>query len=182
MKSLRRKFVPGAAYFFTVVTHERRPILTGELARSLLSNAFQNQQARRPFTIPAIVLLPDHLHTIWQLSPGDDNYPLRWRQIKERFTRDYLASGGSEGWLSKNRTDHRERGIWQHRSWEHTIEDEDDFKRCLDYIHWNPVKHNLVSLPQEYPWSSFHRWVKLGEYDRDWGAGEVADVPGAEWE
>ena len=59
--------------------------------------------------------------------------------------------------------------MWQHRFWEHTISDEDDFKRCLDYIHYNPVKHGLASCPHLWPFSSFSRWVERGLYDEDWG-------------
>ncbi len=182
MKSLRRNFVPGGCYFFTVVTHERRAFLTTDLARPILREAFDHQQKRWPFDILAIVLLPDHLHTLWQLPPDDSDYSLRWGLIKERFTRGFLRGGGSEGEVSSNRTRHRQRGIWQHRFWEHTVEDENDFKRCLDYIHWNPVKHKLATLPREYQWSTFEQWVARGEYDSNRGAKAVTDVPGADWD
>ena len=182
MQRLRRNLVAGGIYFFTVVTHQRRPILTTELGRKCLHESIGLQLKRQPFDLLAIVLLPDHLHTMWQLPPGDDDYSTRWKQIKEQFTRKYCDRGGKEGDLSTNRLQHRERGIWQHRFWEHTIEDDDDFKHCLDYIHWNPVKHGFVKMPSEYKLSSFLKWVKLGEYDRGWGLGEVVDVPGSEWE
>jgi putative transposase len=129
-----------------------------------------------------VVLLPDHLHTIWTLPVGEVDYPGRWGAIKEAFTRAHLASGGCEGLASSSRRRHRERGVWQRRFWERTVRDEDDFVRCLDYIHWNPVKHGLVARPKDYPWSSFHGYVESGAYDPDWGSAEVPDVPGAEWE
>ncbi len=182
MKRLRRNYVHVGTYFFSLVTHERRPILTTDLARRCLREAIQHQQARRPFKLCAIVLLPDHLHTIWQLPPGDCDYSLRWGQIKEHFTRQFLAGGGKEGHPTQSRDQHRERAIWQHRFWEHTIESDDDFKQCLDYIHWNPVKHGLADKPNEYPWSSFKYWVSRGEYDPDWGNNEVPDIHGAEWD
>ena len=164
-----RNYVPGGTYFFTVVTHQRRPILTSELGRPLLRAAFDKILTRRPVTIVAIVLLPDHLHTVWTLPADDTDYSLRWGQIKEAFTRSYLASGGSEGHRSASRVSHRERAVWQPRFWEHTCRDEDDLKRCVDYIHWNPIKHGLIVKPAQYPWSSFHRFIKLGEYPPDWG-------------
>jgi len=34
----------------------------------------------------------------------------------------------------------------------------------VDYIHYNPVKHGLVDCVEDYPWSSFHRFAKTGEY------------------
>ena len=70
-----------------------------------------------------------------------------------------------------------------HRGLEHTVRDENDHERCMNYVHWNPVKHGLVTRVADYEWSSFHRWVRSGEYDAHWGEGEVPqDIPGAEWE
>ena len=183
MPTYRRNFVPGGTYFFTVVTHRREPFLTTPLARSCLRLAMEEEGAARPFEQVAVVLLPDHLHAIWTLPHGDVRYPTRWKRIKERFTDAYLEGGGREGERTASMRKRGERGIWQRRFWEHTVRDEDDLERCMNYVHWNPVKHGLVSRTADYEWSSFRRWVKNGEYDEHWGAGEIPeDVPGAEWE
>src|SRR6476646_7118715 len=97
MPNYRRNYVPGGTYFFTVVTHERRPILTTDIGRKCLRAAIEDEQKQRPFDVVAIVLLPDHLHTIWTLPENDVRYSLRWRRIKQRFTDAYLAEGGAEG-------------------------------------------------------------------------------------
>jgi putative transposase len=169
MPNYRRFTVPGAAVFFTVVTHQRRRFLTDPLARRCLGDALRVVRARYAFEIPAIVLLPDHLHAIWILPQGDPAYSLRWRRIKEEFTERYLAEGGEEGGRSSSQQVRKERGVWQRRFWEHTIQDEDDFGRHCDYIHYNPVKHGLAACPRDWPYSSFHRWVSLQAYPPDWG-------------
>ena len=169
MSNYRRYRVAGGTYFFTLVTHERRPLFADELGRKCLRDAIHAEQAKRPFELFAIVLLPEHLHCVWNLPSGDDSYSLRWAKIKEEFTRSYLKAGGGEGEASASRQKHRERAVWQRRFWEHTVEDEDDLKRCVDYIHWNPVKHGLVNRVRDWEWSSFHRFVELGEYPLDWG-------------
>jgi len=64
--------------------------------------------------------------------------------------------------ISDGRAAKGERGIWQRRYWEQTIRDENDFARHIDYIHINPVKHGLVARVRDWPYSSFHRMVKLG--------------------
>jgi putative transposase len=64
--------------------------------------------------------------------------------------------------------------IWQHRFWDHIIRDAEDYRRHLDYIHYNPVKHGLVKSPYEHRLSSLHQWARRGYYDRSWG---LADVP-----
>jgi putative transposase len=175
MSDYRRYYVPGGTYFFTCVTYGRRPILTTELGRRCLREAITKVQADHPFEIVAIVLLPDHWHTVWTLPRDDARYPLRWMRIKEEFTKAWLDAGGAELSQSASRTKHRQRGIWHRRYWEHTVRDEDDLKRCVDYTHWNPRKHGLVSRVQDWNWSSFHRFVKAGEYDLEWGG--VDPVP-----
>lgn len=169
MSDYRRYYVPGGTYFFTVVTHQRRRFLTTTRAREDLRTAIAHVRQRWPFELFATVLLPDHLHAVWTLPPGDPRYSLRWQKIKEHFTRLFAPHGVAEGVRTLSRQRRSERGYWQRRFWEHTIVDEDDLKACVDYIHWNPVKHGLVSRVVDYPWSTFHKFVRLGEYESTWG-------------
>ena len=169
MPDYRRNYVPGGTYFFTVVTYKRRRMLVDVLARSCLHEAIAESRAKWPFSIVAIVLLPDHWHTVWTLPRGDARYSLRLQKIKEAFTRRFLESGGTELSQSQSRINHGLRGVWQKRFWEHTIDDQADLKRCVDYVHWNPKKHGLVTSVKDWRWSSFHRFVAAGEYTLDWG-------------
>ena len=162
-----RNFVPGGCYFFTVNLADRRQRLLTEHIGNL-RNAFRETRARHPFTIDAIVILPDHLHAIWTLPPGDFDFATRWRLIKSAFSRG-LAPGEL---VSESRAAKGERGIWQRRYWEHTLRDENDVARHVDYIHFNPVKHGHAPRVRDWPHSSFHRMVKLGVYPADW-AGDV---------
>jgi putative transposase len=168
MPNWRRAYVPGGTFFFTLVTDGRAKFLTGVPARPLIGSFLRRCQMRWPFEMRAIVLLPDHLHAIWTLPPGDTAYPRRWAWIKANFTKWWLQSGGSERPVSAGRRRDGRRGVWQPKYWEHTIDDEDDFEQHFDYIHYNPVKHGLVRCPHEWPWSSFHRWVEAGVYSKHW--------------
>lgn len=169
MADYRRYFVPGGSYFFTVVTRDRAPFLCQSTARRLLSNKMRACQARWPYSIDAVVLLPDHLHCIWSLPRGDADYSTRWAWIKKEFTKGWLTSGGKESPVSESRKRRRDHGVWQPRFWEHLLRDEHDFERHFDYIHYNPVKHGLTDSPRDWPYSSFHRWVRKGLYSPDWG-------------
>jgi putative transposase len=116
----------------------------------------------------AFVLLPDHFHCIWKLPDNDSDFSIRLGCIKKEFTQLWMAKGGEELAVSSARKKHHERGIWQKRFWEHTIRDEKDLIRHVNYIHYNPVKHSLVNCPHQWPFSSFHCWAKEGYYNQDW--------------
>ena len=178
MSDYRRYFVPGGMYFFTVVTYDRRPILTTDDGRKFLRNAVRKISADRPFDLFSTVLLPEHWHLVMQLPPGDADYSTRMKRIKEEFTRSWLDFGLPEAKISDAQKKKSIRGIWQPRFWEHAIRDEDDLERCVDYIHWNPRKHKLVERVRDYAWSSFHRFVKAGQYDIDWGGIEPVHIAG----
>ncbi len=169
MTQYRRLYVPGGTYFFTLVTHDRRPILTSESSRSFLRRAWCEEKQRRPFDTVAICLLPDHLHCLIALPEHDANFSVRLQKIKSKFTRLYLKHGGEEAPVTLSKIKKKERGVWQRRFWEHCIRDDEDFGHHVDYIHYNPVKHGLVTKPALWPHSSFFRYVRMGWYDADWG-------------
>jgi len=177
MPEYRRSFIPGGTYFFTLVTYHRAPILTSSASRYFLREAWLNVQDRYHFTTLAVCLLPDHLHSIWTLPEGDQDYSLRWREIKRIFTLRYLESMGPDEPRNASRLKRGEAAIWQRRFWEHTIRDEADLNRHIDYIHYNPVKHGLVGRACDWPWSSFSRYVQSRRYEPDWGqAGDPISV------
>jgi putative transposase len=171
----RRLQLPGWTYFFTVVTHGRRPILGTEAAVSVMREAFRSVRATRPFTLDAIVILPDHLHCLWTLPENDADYTTRWRLVKTWFTKH--ASTDLRGVNNPSSSHRGEQPVWQHRYWEHAIRDEQDYARHLDYIHWNPVKHGYAASPAEWPYSSFQRFVAAGLYPANWG-GEYEEIEG----
>lgn len=155
-------------FFFTLVTNQRRNLFSKNTAREYLRQAILEEKEQHPFDMVAVVLLPDHLHCIWELPENDADFSKRWGRIKSRFSKKWIYIGGKEAKISQARRKHRERGIWQKRFWEHRIRDEDDLMRHVNYIHFNPVKHSLVRCPHEWPYSSFDQWVKEGYYQYDW--------------
>ena len=109
------------------------------------------------------------MHVIMRLPPSDADYSGRWRRIKGLFSRRVAAAMP----IALDR-----RGaysLWQSRFWEHTIRDDTDFERHADYIHYNPVKHALVSRVIDWPFSSFHHYARAGILPRDW-AGDARSV------
>jgi putative transposase len=177
MPNFRRNWVPGGTFFFTIVTAERAPLFRDESAQTLLGRSFRQERAIRPFSNLAMVLLPDHFHALWELPPGDCDFSTRWSSIKARFTREWLAKGGAERPVPQGQKRQERRGIWQARFFEHTIRDEDDLIQHADDIHFNPVKHRLVTCPRDWRWSSFARFVQQGHYPDNWACSQLDQPP-----
>ena len=152
----------GARVFFTLWLATRgSDLLLREVAK--LRHAVAVTRADRPFGIDAWVVLPDHLHCVWQMPAGDGDYAVRWRLIKSRF-----AHGLTTQARSRSKVRKAEKGIWQRRYWEHHIRDEMDHEAHVRYCWGNPVKHGLVQRPEEWPYSSIHRDIRLGSGEWDW--------------
>ena len=151
--------IPGALWFFTLVTYHRRIILDSESTIAKLNLAFKKVSAMKPCQIEAFVILPDHIHLIMSLPEGDSDYSSRIRMIKVAYTKDYLKDH-----QEPPRNDKGEMRVWQSRFWEHWIRDDEDLERHLDYIHYNPVKHGYVESPDQWLNSSFQDFVNLGMY------------------
>jgi len=167
MPNYRRALVPGGCWFFTVNLLDRRTHLLTDHIDALRDATGQTRQ-RYPFEIDAFVVLPDHLHAVWTLPPGDADFSTRWRLIKSRFAR----SIPKDERLSRVRLERGERGIWQRRFWEHLIRDNADYARHVEYCYINPIKHALVRRVCDWPHSSFHRDVRAGIFPEDW-AGKI---------
>jgi putative transposase len=167
MPNYRRSLQPGGTFFFTVITYQRFPIFNNPDSINLLKECFKSIKTLYPFRIDAIVILPEHLHTIWTLPDTDIDYSTRWKLIKSHFSRRY--SGIRLPIESESMFNKHEKGIWQRRFWEHQIRDQDDFNAHCDYIHYNPVKHGMVISPGDWKYSSFKQFVAKGYYPENWG-------------
>ena len=166
MPNYRRLWHQGGTYFFTVNLLERRcnDLLVRRL--DLLKFAVVDTARWRRFRIDAWVILPEHLHCIITLPPGDSDFASRWRRIKKTFSKAIPATEHR----SAVRQRRGERGIWQRRYWEHLVRDDADYRHHVDYIHYNPVKHDLVQRATDWPHSSLHRHIRRGLLPHDWSA------------
>jgi putative transposase len=164
------RYYSGTSWFFTVVTYNHRQIFASDQARACLRRAVIDCRQIYPFKIVAWVLLPDHLHCIWDLSDTDLNYSRRWSIIKRKFTQAFTNDS------KENRSP-----FWQKRFWAHLITDEKDYEDHLNYIHFNPVKHGLVKNAIDRSWTSLPKFITAGKYASNWGEGvEIPEFVGRE--
>lgn len=175
MPNYIRNQVKGGCYFFTINCLERKNnrLLTDNI--SLLKDCVQSVKTKHPFQINAWVVLPEHMHMIMTLPENDADYAMRIRLIKTLFCKN-LPKNEMRSLVREKR---HERGIWQRRYWEHTIKDDEDYQKHMDYVHYNPVKHGYVSQVIDWPHSTFHYWVERDIYPKDW-VGMDCDIAGAE--
>jgi putative transposase len=172
MSQYRRVRIEGGWFFFTLTLADRSTdLLVRHIER--LRAAYAAALKRDPFETIAICVLPDHLHAIWALPPDDADFPRRWSLIKQDFSRGLPACPNR----TPSKLAKREKGIWQRPYWEHAIRDDADLARHIDYIHYNPVKHGLVSRECGWPHSSFHRYAARELLPLDW-AGDARQPAG----
>ncbi|MGQ0563685.1 MAG: REP-associated tyrosine transposase [Gemmobacter sp.] len=180
MSGYIRPKVKGASVFFTVALADRGSrLLVDEIGR--LRESVAKVRAERPFVVNAWVVLPDHLHAVCTLPEGDADYSVRWSGIKAQFTMGLrragfsppssypvVRSGRYAGLKPGLREGKREVAIWQRRFWEHHIRDEADFAAHVRYCWGNPVKHGFVEKAADWPYSSIHRDIRLGQVEPEW--------------
>jgi REP-associated tyrosine transposase len=155
MPNYRRFYLSSTPVFITVVTQGRKRWLTHHT--DLILHSMKSVKQYHSFRHIAHVILPDHIHWIFEPKNKKD-----FSIIMAAFKRDVTWSLKSVAINEK----------WQKRFYDHVIRDDEDLKRHLDYIHYNPVKHGLVEDPFEYQYSSIHEWKKRGVYLNGWGAVE----------
>ena len=160
----RRANIKGGTYFFTVNLAERKKtLLTDEI--DILRSILNKVKKEHPFQLNAMVVLPDHLHALITLPLDDHDYSTRWTLIKAGFSRQLPKKER----INDSRKEKGERGIWQRRFWEHLIRDEKDYENHVNYIHYNPVKHQYVDRAVDWPYSTIHDYILKGELSDDWG-------------
>jgi len=160
----RRVFVENSCVHLIIVAYNRSPIFLEHV--NLLKKSFKNAKQFFSFEIIAICVLPTHIHLLIKPKRIED-YPKIITSIKYYFSRNFTVGVETPtyGYLNK-----KEKGLFQRRFYEHTIRTEEELNNHINYIHYNPVKHNLVDKVRDWEFSSFHRFVVDGFYEENWGS------------
>jgi len=157
--NFRRYYVPGRMVFITVVTKNRYPYLDSVPALDLYWATLRRVQDLHPFRLLAYVILPNHFHWLMRSEDPQGNFSRILQSFKRNYTRNYKTERGIEGSLR----------LWQPRFWDHLIRNERDLASHIDYIHYNPVKHEYVAHPEDWAHSTYRHWMERGYYETGWG-------------
>jgi putative transposase len=156
--NFRRYYVPNSIVFITTVVNNREPIFAEPENLNLFRETLRATKALHPFTMIAYVFLPEHHHLMIRPT-GSSSFSKIMQSAKSYFTHAYKQVRSLDGHFR----------FWQKRFYDHIIRDTTDLENHLHYIHYNPVKHGLVTRPEEWPHSSFLDWKKKGAYPDQWG-------------
>lgn len=161
----KRLFIENSLVFITMVTAKRRKILIDNI--KILREAFKKTIHTYNYEIIAICILPDHIHMIIKPYCIND-YPKIIQQIKRYFSQHINKNLLENYTLTSGNIKRKECDIWQHKYWEHTIRNENDLNKHIDYIHFNPFKHKYVNRVRDWDYSSFKKFVNNNLYSIDW--------------
>ena len=140
--------------FVTVSTTDMNPILIDNVA--LLKTAIIKSKQNYNYDFLAGVILPDHFHMIIKPEPIKDVSKIV-SNIKQYFTHNL----DSKYKLA-------DKIVWQKGYEGSKIENPKDLRNFLDYIHYNPVKHDCAKTPKVWQYSSFKKFVMINMYDENW--------------
>ena len=168
--NIRRYYVPNAIVFITQVVDRRIPIFQQQPPLDLLLATLREVKRLHPFTMLGYVFLLEHFHLLLRPT-GASNFSDIMHSLKPNFTKEYKKLVGVTGSMK----------FWQKGFWDHLIRDEDDLRRHLDYIHYNPVHHSLVEKPEAWVHSSYRHWQQHNVYPQQWGWSLPASVTNYDW-
>ena len=190
MTNIRRYDPFNHPVFMTAVCYQRHPFLKEDTDKKLLLSVMRAVKNEKPYRMIGYVILDDHFHWMIRLEKlpqrsgkvtpiptrekvGEYDISKLMQSVKLRFTYQYKKRHGVCDNLK----------VWQRRFWDHIARDQEDICRHMDYMHYNPVKHDYASDPLDYRFSSFQAYVERGAYKSGWGkTGAPANMENTAWE
>ena len=159
-------FVPDAIYMLTASVYDRKPLIVSSKRKRDWTTAFQNAAEIHGWQIIAWVVLHNHYHAIVQSPDNVDSL--------SKFVGSYHKYTAR---LWNNEDNAAGRKVWWNY-WDTCIRAESDYLARLRYVFWNPVKHALAGVPEEYEFSNYLEFLSKWHGGFDYSsATEVDDVP-----
>jgi len=125
------------AYFVTTVTQDRRPLFTDLTMARMVIGAMRCLEQENQLCSMAWVLMPDHLHWLFQLQDGELSKVMKL--FKGRSAKSLNGLRGVEG------------EVWQRAFYDRGVRPDEDLRMLSRYIVANPLRAGLVEEIGQYP-------------------------------
>ncbi|MEI6333994.1 MAG: hypothetical protein WCS87_05500 [Methylococcaceae bacterium] len=139
-------FVDNAAYFISSAIYQKRPLLASAIIKQHLIVTIKECLSEKNWLLNDWVILDNHYHFLAISRKGED-MPKIFRKIhvlSAQFIQMQVEC---------------DRPIWWNY-WDYCPRNEEDYLVRLNYLFNNPIKHGYVNNLYDYPFSSFHQYVK----------------------
>ncbi len=133
-----RRSLPGYAYLVTVVTHQRQPVFQQFVPARLVIREMRRLHLDRFIESFAWVLMPDHLHWLFQLNEiaSLSTVMKTFKARSAHVVNHYLVRQGA---------------LWQRAFYDRAVRENEDLRSIARYIVANPLRAGLVSDAGQYP-------------------------------
>ena len=145
--------------FITITNLNWLPVLENEYHKQIIIEAIQRRVNLEQVTVYGFVIMPNHLHCIWQLHDGINraNFQRDFLKFTSRSILNFMRMHDDPLLKALQvKAGDRKFQVWERNSLSIDLFTEKVFLQKLDYIHNNPLqpKWKLATLPEEYYWSS----------------------------
>ena len=159
--------VPGTSYFCTLTVVGWADVFTRRRCAEVILESLAYCQANKGLELFAYCLMPSHLHFIGRVQEGRLADVLRdLKSYTAKRLLDLVINEPGESrreWMSQlfraaaeGTEQNQHYMFWQKTNRPIEIVGPGMFDQKVEYIHNNPVKEGLVTLPEHYAYSSAH--------------------------
>ena len=152
---MKQQYAQEWPQFFTATIQEWKHLLKEDKYKNIITDTLKFLVTEGNVTINGFVIMPNHMHIIWQAKANNDLQKIQNSFIKHtsKEFKKLLAIDNNLQAYEVNAID-RKYNFWQRDSLNIELFTAAVFQQKLNYIHYNPVKANLCNLPEDYHFSS----------------------------
>jgi putative transposase len=143
-RGLVRHQKSGEFHFLTFSCYRRLPLLNSDTAYSVFEQQLEAIRLRYGFVVAGYVLMPEHVHLLVG-EPRTASLAVALQVLKQQTSRKLKKPGAAQ--------------FWQRRYYDFNVWTKEKTVEKLNYMHRNPVERGLVSMPEDWRWSSFRHYA-----------------------
>jgi putative transposase len=146
-------FTPNSIYLITGSTANKQPYLKAHLLKDNLIDILFEEAFRNGWELHAWVVLDNHYHFVAKAPADASTLTDLIRAVHSRSGKHINRFEGIIG-----------RRVW-YNYWDSCITNETSYLARLHYVNMNPIKHGLVEMAEDYPYSSYRWFIETAEPD-----------------